>query len=444
MIHFVTLFLTLTLGSHPVEIAVTDDRVAAVEILLDGRWVGTATGTEWIVECDFGDDLRPHLLVAVARDAEGREIDRVEQRVNLPRPVAEVGVALEGGGADPYRARILWESVDRSQPTRVSLVLDGVALEGEFDDVVELPVVDDSRVHILEAELALNETVLARSEVAFGGPFGAEVSTELTAIPLELVRGSDLPEMDDLERWIRAGGRPVKVVGVEREAWDVLLVRDREARGELQELAQRAGFLAGRLTRRRNSKFLRRGLRETDSVRFVLTSPRVVPSGDDEATALFHVSPNWAERSDGSVPWILLNVIPVADPKPQHFAWAVASAGLTLAGGHRPRAVVLVKEPETHDAGEMAPSTVQGYLETLMVPLFVWRVSKNRGDAPDDGWGEGWDASSLDGLNRAVRDLRRSLKRQFIVWIEGDHMPQELQLTEEARSDLRFAGRLTE
>jgi hypothetical protein len=183
MIHFVTLFLTLTLGSHPVEIAVTDDRVASVEVLLDGRSVGTVTGTEWTVECDFGDELKPHLLVAVARDAEGREIDRVEQRVNLPRPVAEVGVALEGGGAEPYRARILWESVDRSLPTRVSLALDGVALEGEFEDVLELPALDDSRVHILEAELALNETVLARSEVAFGGPFGAEVSTELTAPP---------------------------------------------------------------------------------------------------------------------------------------------------------------------------------------------------------------------------------------------------------------------
>jgi hypothetical protein len=387
--------------------------------------------------------LKPHLLVAVARDAEGREIDRVEQRVNLPRPVAEVGVALEGGGAEPYRARILWESVDRSLPTRVSLALDGVALEGEFEDVLELPALDDSRVHILEAELALNETVLARSEVAFGGPFGAEVSTELTAVPLELIRGSDLPEMDDLERWIRSAGRPVKAVGVERETWDVLLVRDRDARASLQVLAQQAGFLAGRSTRRRNSRFLRRGLRDTDSLRFVLTSPRVVPSGEDKATALFHVSPNWAERSDGSVPWVVLNVIPVADPKPQHFAWAVASAGLTLAGGRHPRAVVLIKEPGTSDAGEMEPSTVKGYLETLMVPLFVWRVSKDR-DGPDDGWGKGANASGLDGLNKAVRDLRRSLKRQFIVWIEGDHMPQELELTEEARSDLRFAGAVTD
>lgn len=444
MIHFVTLFLTLTLGSHPVEIAVTDDRVASVDVLLDGLPVGTATGTNWTVECDFGDELKPHLLVAVARDAEGREIDRVEQRVNLPRPIAEVGVALEGGGGTPYRARLLWESVDRSLPTRLSLVLDGESLPVQLDDVVELPPLDESRVHILEAELALNETVLARSEVAFGGPFGAEVSTELTAVPLELVRGSDIPESDVLERWILSDGRPVKVAGVEHEAWDVLLVRDRDARGSLQNLAQQAGFLAGRYTRRRNSRFLRRGLRESDSLRFLLTSPRVVASGEDEATALFHVSPDWAERSGGSVPWVLLNVIPVADPKPQHFAWAVASAGLTLAGRHHPRAVVLVKEPGTRDAGEMAPSTVRGYLKTLMVPLFVWRVSKDRDGAPDDGWGEGSNASGLDGLNRAVRDLRRSLKRQFIVWIEGDHMPQELRLTDEARSDLRFAGQGTE
>ena len=100
MIHFLTLFLSLTVGVQPVEVAVADARVASIEILLDGVAVGSADEPPWVVECDFGEGLRPHLLEAVAKDANGLELDRIEQRVNLPRPMAEVGIMVEGGGAE--------------------------------------------------------------------------------------------------------------------------------------------------------------------------------------------------------------------------------------------------------------------------------------------------------------------------------------------------------
>jgi len=64
-----------------------DPGVASVEIFLDGEGIGVAIEPEWEVECDFGDRLRPHELVAVARDETGRELGRAAQLVNLPHEI---------------------------------------------------------------------------------------------------------------------------------------------------------------------------------------------------------------------------------------------------------------------------------------------------------------------------------------------------------------------
>ena len=98
MVTFISLFLWLMTGVHPVEVAV-DPTVSSVEIFLDGESIGVATAPRWRVQCDFGERLRPHELVAVAHDQEGLELGRAYQLVNLPRPDAEVEIVLEDGGA---------------------------------------------------------------------------------------------------------------------------------------------------------------------------------------------------------------------------------------------------------------------------------------------------------------------------------------------------------
>ncbi len=82
MIQFLTLFLGLFSGPHVVELRVAEP-VAAVEVLLDGGVVGTIGAAPWELEIDFGSDLEPHQLVAVALDAAGREIDRTRRWVNV-------------------------------------------------------------------------------------------------------------------------------------------------------------------------------------------------------------------------------------------------------------------------------------------------------------------------------------------------------------------------
>lgn len=94
-IAFVTLFLGLTLGAYPVEVSV-EGPVAAVELLLDGASVGRIAGPPWTGQVDFGTALQPHELVARALDAQGQEVARARQWINLPRPEAEAEVVLEG------------------------------------------------------------------------------------------------------------------------------------------------------------------------------------------------------------------------------------------------------------------------------------------------------------------------------------------------------------
>ena len=66
----VSLFLGLVSGPQVVEVAVAE-RVATVELRLDGRAVGRLAGPPWRAEVDFGDALATHRLEAVARSRTG-------------------------------------------------------------------------------------------------------------------------------------------------------------------------------------------------------------------------------------------------------------------------------------------------------------------------------------------------------------------------------------
>ena len=66
---FLSAFLGLVVGGHPVELTVTGE-VAAVELRLDGETVGHLRGEPWVLVCDFGAELAPHELVAIGRDAD--------------------------------------------------------------------------------------------------------------------------------------------------------------------------------------------------------------------------------------------------------------------------------------------------------------------------------------------------------------------------------------
>ncbi|MCP4205355.1 MAG: hypothetical protein GY769_25875, partial [bacterium] len=96
MIVFVTLFLGLVFGPQSISVIVGDE-VDRVEIVVDGLRVAELADAPWSLEWDFGEDLAPRELEAVAFDAEGEEIGRARQWLNLPRQPAEAAILVRGG-----------------------------------------------------------------------------------------------------------------------------------------------------------------------------------------------------------------------------------------------------------------------------------------------------------------------------------------------------------
>ena len=218
IVAFASLFLGLTLGVQPVTVTVTD-RVAGVEILLDGRQVGVAEAPSWTVPVDFGSILAPHELEAVALDAAGTELARTSQRVNLPRPAAEAEVVIEGGGDGGGRdavARVTWDSVAATTPRSVHATLDGRSLAVSDPHRIPLPPFDPDQLHFLRVELDFSDTVSAVAEATFGGVYLNDTRTELTALPVVPQKGA--PKRlagggprglvrDGRRRAVEAGGR---------------------------------------------------------------------------------------------------------------------------------------------------------------------------------------------------------------------------------------------
>jgi len=89
MVTILSAFLGFVIGVQPVELSVDGD-VAAVELMLDGRGVATLRGEPWVVAVDFGDELAPHELIAIARDDDGNEMWRATRRINVPQARSQV------------------------------------------------------------------------------------------------------------------------------------------------------------------------------------------------------------------------------------------------------------------------------------------------------------------------------------------------------------------
>jgi hypothetical protein len=430
MVTFTSLFLWLITGIHPVAVAV-DPAVVSVEILLDGESIGVVTEPRWELQCDFGSQLRPHELVAVARDARGREVGRAVQYVNLPRAAAEVEIVFEGGTPEaPAMLRVVTESAERFEPLAVFVTFDGVILSDDGEGRYRLPPYDHRQVHIVSAEGRFPEGVSARRDLTFGGLYGGRVATELTAIPV-ISDKKKKPVAAELQGLFRARGETLRVAAVEREGAEVYMVRDHGAWPSLRT--------TGHMIDRRN-RLIRpiRSGRNTNEIppnrdRFYLVVPNPRPS---RGLWLYPIlQPFDIER--WGVPWLATHVVSQQAAVPgQSLAEAVAVAGLRAAASGLPRVVVLVVGDETPDYSWYRPRAVREYLRTLRVPLVVWSVEEN---PSADAWGLAEVTTGMSSIEKASRRLRKSLDTQWIVWVEGRHLPYEIEIADNERG-IRLAG----
>ncbi|HEX9945812.1 MAG TPA: hypothetical protein VGG03_27715 [Thermoanaerobaculia bacterium] len=424
MIAFVTLLLGLISGTYPIEVTVSGP-VAAVEFQLDGAEAGRIEGPPWVARVDLGKDLRPRELVARALGADGREIGRTSQWLNLPRRPAEVEIVLESGEDGVPKAAVLtWQSVNGVRPSSIGLTLDGQPLIVGKDGRAALPPRDLKTLHVLTAQLWFPPGVPARKDVVFGGEYGSQVSTELTAVPVRVHPGAALPPPEDLQGWFAAGGQPVPVAAVEDGPGKVILVRVPSASEVTRKLVP--------LSQRWGTEKLRREMRlgPDDRVRYLsLASSRYRNSR--VPAELFDITRDLAPK-DGGMLWFLTSsrLLKESRGKGRRIADAVAVAA--LAAENYRRAVVLVVGRELDETSRYDPATVRRYLQSMRVPLFVWGLY-----GPDTpaarAWGGAEDVSSLAKLQQAVAKLRAELDAQKIVWVEGRHLPQEVSLTPAAR-----------
>jgi hypothetical protein len=430
MVTFTSLFLWLLTGIHPVHVAV-DPAVVSVEIFLDGESIGVVTEPSWELQCDFGSQLLPHELVAVARDSSSQEVGRAVQYVNLPRDEAEVEIVFEGGTPEaPTMLRVITASAERFKPLAVFVTFDGIMLRVDSDGRYRLPAYDPREVHIVSAEGRFPEGVAARRDLTFGGVYGGRVATELTAVPVVLDTKRKLAAAE-LQGLFRARGENLRVAAVEREGAQVYMVRDHGAWPILRN--------TGRLIDRRH-RWMRPigGFLGTDEIppnrdRFYLIVPNPRPS---RGLWLYPIlQPFDIER--WKMPWLATHIVSQQAALPgQSLAEAVAVAGLRAAASGLPRVVVLVIGAGSPDYSWYRPRAVREYLRTLRVPLVVWSVEENPSTDP---WGLSEEITGVGSLEKAARRLLESLEKQWIVWVEGRHLPYEIEVVDNELG-VRLAG----
>jgi hypothetical protein len=459
MVEFLSVLIGLYGGVHPVELAVADE-VTAVEIRLDGKTVTVLTAPPWAFDCDFGTYPAPHELVAIARDARGDEIDRAIRWVNLHDSPAAASMSLEtDDGGQPVAIRISWESIGVRQPRAVEVLFDGEPLAVADPRRVPLPPFNPDEIHFVSATLRFTDEQVSRLEASFGGALGGEVRTELTAVAVILEKRGALPPAARMQGWFTKDGVPLAVHGVEKGPAEVIFVRDPMVQAELERLSEltlglahgaNSGGAADTAIARMQQR--RYGTRRPDRLRHIawlgndvylqFLAPGAAPLvGNDLVAEMFPHSPVYGAADGG---FLRLSQQPTQFGFPMHFAEAVAIAGLAAHGTHRRRAVVALLGEAHGERSQYAAEAVSGYLRQLHVPLAVWRFT---GESTQSEWPEARFVGLKPGARKvpeafeeALADLRRTLQRQRIVWLEGRHLPQEIELSPTA-GRIRLAGR---
>lgn len=459
MVEFLSVLIGLYTGVHPVELTATAE-VATIEVQLDGAAYTVLDGPPWTLHCDFGPDPTPHELVAIARDADGDELDRATRWVNLADSGAAAAMSLESDAAGrPVAVRLSWESIGVRRPRAVEVLFDGEPLPVKDPRRVPLPRYDPEVIHFVSAVLTFTDQQVSRLEASFGGALGAEVRTELTAVAVLLERGAAIPRPAEMRGWFVKRGEPLAVHGVEKGPAEVIFVRDPTVQPHLERFGDLAlGRVPGSdergpdTTRAAEIRRRQRGMPKSDPLRHLamlgtgvhlrFMAPGAAPlPGDDLESGMFLHSPTY-DATDGG--FLRISQQPMQARFPMQLVDALATAGMAVHATHRRRAVVALLGDTDDDRSQYEPEAVRTYLRQLHVPLAVWSFA---GDAPDARWrearyvGAGPRARKVpDRFEEALDDLRQTLKRQRIVWLEGRHLPQEIELSPTARG-ISLAGR---
>jgi hypothetical protein len=406
---FLSLFLGLVAGPHLVELQVGTE-VRTVRVLLERRPVAVLDQPPWRATVDFGAAIVPGQLDAIGYDADGNEIARATQFVNVPRPVAEFNITLRNDtNGVPAFAQFKWEHLVGAKAVSAILIVDEkpVALDTS-GDTARLPRLDMKRPHLIAGEMKFEDGFVTRREMVVGGEVTDSADAEMT--PVAVRQSGETPA--NLSGCFTSGGAPVRIGAVESSPALVIFVVDPDLKEALRAVDPAVASL---------NRIHARHLYSLDAGSWMqILSPLAQRrQSTNNATALLFPRSDDMNADEAGLLWFLTRSSASAgDSFPRQFADAIGVAGLNaIAGAHR-RAVVLVLGGR-HDASAHSAASVRNYLASIGVPLFVWSASGARPELRDS-WGQVDDVSAPAKLQAAVDRLRAELRSQRVAWVAAD------------------------
>jgi hypothetical protein len=443
---FATLLIGLTCGRQPVELMAAPP-VAEVRLLLDGREVAALSQPPWVASVDFGA-AAPHRLEAVGRDRAGTEVARSLQWVNLPRSETDLDIVVERDEAGITSAvRLAWTSARPAAPVAVRATLDGRPLPAA-GVAGSIPLPSDAAgegAHFLRVEVEFPGGRTAAREIAYGGGAAEASTTALTAVACELADPRREPEPGSV-RVRLAGGGALRLAAIEKGRARVVLVLDPAAVAPLQRAAEtgewrRRTFAISQAPSwgdlQSSCSWLSKPLKNGDDEVMVLDPAPASLARDGASSFLFQARARAATRARDAIGVLLRSDLERFAGGRLALTNAVASAGLLAAGEGRRRSVVLLLGDNDPASGDLGIAGARGFLAELDVPLQVWSPVAAVAARADTGWGRIVDVSTCKRLGAAATALADALDRQRVVWVDGQHLPREVEVVTSALARAR-------
>src|SRR5262249_37571299 len=282
------------------------------------REVAVLTQPPWRATVDLGAELTPRQPAAIGLDAHGNEIARATQILNLPRPIAEVDIAVEHSGREtPTRLTLRWRHLMGIRPDRAKTTLDDKPLLLDRNLHATLPKLDLATPHVIAAEIRFGDGFVARRELVIEATLSDSVGTQLTPIPVRETATRHPSSWDGC--LVRPDGTPVRTAAVETPRAVVTVVREPEAREAFNFLA-REGPSFG-----------------PDTVQGMIGPVgQHYDNGDNPGSMLFTLSGESDAQRVNFSRFLSIRGPVTTDDEPLYFADAVAAAGIRAAtGGQR-------------------------------------------------------------------------------------------------------------
>lgn len=406
---FISLFLGLVAGVHPVELGAGPE-IKSVRITLGSREIATLRQPPWQTLIDFGTGLEPAALTAIGYDANGDEIARTSQMIDLPHAVADLSIVVTYDGGMPAAVQLIGSHLEFARPAAAAIKLDERPLAVE-NFSARLPQIDWKRSHVIAADMRFEDGTIARRELVLSGGLSYSAGSEITPV---LVRSLSRRMPRKLDGCFSADGKALRTGTVERTDALVVMVKDPSDAADVVRQLRLVPISPF------DREFIRT-LTQLDpdtTARVVWPVPQRFRGEGTTGSAMFAHSQDFDGSKTTVADLLAMTRHPAGNADNAAFADAVAVAGVKAFAEARRRAIVLLVS-DTADQSIHPPAAVRKYLTSIGVPLFLWSASGPRPDLAGS-WGEVEDVSQREKLSDAIDRLRRTLDGQGIVWLPVD------------------------